>query len=232
MRSFRQLMVVACLSMVAEIAHSQSIVQVIPLPNTTYWNQAWGAFADSTHLYMSSGTTTAVFNRGHVYKLDFNGNVVDSVVTGLNSSQGLAWDGSHFWYIRGREPLSFAAAIKAMVALEAQCSPSEISLTVLGVPARGFVVPWSEASIGGYALERVLTQVQLSRIEARMAPLWPPGPHTLGLAAARVAEAVASSSRRQSVEVYGSPANSGFRKYLNGLTTLTNGPAETSFSTM
>lgn len=96
----------------------------------------------------------------------------------------------------GSAPEAFAAAIKAMVALEAQCSPSEIGLTVLGVPSRGFVVPWSEASIGGYALERVLTQVQLSRIEARMAPLWPPGPHTLGLAAARVAEAVVSSSRR------------------------------------
>lgn len=81
--------------------YAQSIIQVIPLPNTTYWNQAWGAFADSTHLYMSSGTTTAVFNRGHIYKMDFNGNVVDSVVTGLNSSQGLAWDGTHYWYIRG-----------------------------------------------------------------------------------------------------------------------------------
>ena len=52
-----------------------------------------------------------------------------------------------------------------MVALEAQCSPTEIGLTLLGAPPRGFVVPWSEASIGGHALERVLTQVQLSRIE-------------------------------------------------------------------
>ena len=63
--------------------------------------------------------------------------------------------------------------------------------TVLGAPPRGFVVPWSEASIGGHALERVLTQVQLSRIESRVAHLWPPGPHALGLAAARVAEALA-----------------------------------------
>jgi malate/lactate dehydrogenase len=96
----------------------------------------------------------------------------------------------------GSAPEAFASAVKAMVALEAQCSPSEIGLTVLGVPPRGLVVPWSEASIGGYSLERVLTQVQLSRIEARIAPLWPPGPHALGQAASRVAEAVASSSRR------------------------------------
>ena len=83
-----------------------------------------------------------------------------------------------------------------MVAIEAQCSPTEIGLTLLGAPPRGFVVPWSEASIGGHALERVLTQVQLSRIEGRVAHLWPPGPHALGLAAARVAEALLTTSRR------------------------------------
>lgn len=91
---------------------------------------------------------------------------------------------------------ALCGAVKSMVALEAQCSPNEIGLTVLGAPPRGFVVAWSEASIGGHALERVLTQVQLSRIEGRVAHLWPPGPHALGLAAARVAEAVVTSSRR------------------------------------
>ena len=45
-------------------------------------------------------------------------------------------------------------------------------------------------------LERVLTQVQLRRLEARVARLWPPGPYALGLAAARVAEALVTSSRR------------------------------------
>jgi malate/lactate dehydrogenase len=83
-----------------------------------------------------------------------------------------------------------------MVAIEAQCSPTEIELTVLGAPPRGFVVPWSEASIRGQALERVLTQVQLSRIEGRVAHLWPPGPYALGLAAARMAEALITLSRR------------------------------------
>ena len=87
-------------------------------------------------------------------------------------------------------------AVKSMVAIEAQCSPNEIELTVLGAPPRGFVVPWSEASIGGQALERVLTQVQLSRIESRVVHLWPPGPHALGLAAARVTEAILTTSRR------------------------------------
>jgi malate dehydrogenase len=96
----------------------------------------------------------------------------------------------------GSASVAFAGAVKAIVALEAQCSPTEIALTVLGAPLRGFVVPWSEASIGGYALQQVLSQVQLTRIEGRVGRLWPPGPHALGLAAARVTEALMASSRR------------------------------------
>jgi malate dehydrogenase len=96
----------------------------------------------------------------------------------------------------GSSPEALVSAATAIVAVEAQCSPTEIRLTVLGTPPAGFVVPWSEASIGGYALDRVLTQVQLMRIEARVPRLWPPGPYALGAAAARVAEALVTSSRR------------------------------------
>jgi malate dehydrogenase len=96
----------------------------------------------------------------------------------------------------GSSPEALASAITAIVAMEARCAPGEVRLTVLGIPPRGFVVPWSEASIGGYALDRVVSQVQLTRIEARAGRLWPPGPYTLGTAAARVAEAILHSSRR------------------------------------
>ena len=98
--------------------------------------------------------------------------------------------------LAGSSPEALIAAVRAMVAMEAGCSPSEVNLTVLGTPPSGFVVPWSEASIGGYSLERVLSQVQLTRIEARAARLWPPGPFALGLAAARVAEGFVQQSRR------------------------------------
>ncbi|MBM2840948.1 MAG: hypothetical protein HW412_1476, partial [Bacteroidetes bacterium] len=79
----------------------QSIVEVIRLPNTTYWNQGYGLAADSTHLYLSSGTTTVVYNRGFIYSANLSGVLTDSIPTGLSSSQGLAWDGTHFWYVRG-----------------------------------------------------------------------------------------------------------------------------------
>jgi malate dehydrogenase len=96
----------------------------------------------------------------------------------------------------GSAPEALASAVRAIVALEARCSPDEVSLSVLGAPPAGFVVPWSEASVAGYALDRVLTQVQLARLEARSAKLWPPGPLTLGVAAARMVEAIVRSSRR------------------------------------
>jgi malate dehydrogenase len=104
-------------------------------------------------------------------------------------------------HVRGRRLIgaaseALASALTAMVAMEAGCSPVEIRLAVLGSPPRRFVIPWSEASIGGFAIERVLTQVQLQRLESRAAHLWPPGPYTLGLAAARVAEGLVASSRR------------------------------------
>ncbi|MGH9346871.1 MAG: hypothetical protein ACRD26_06340, partial [Vicinamibacterales bacterium] len=94
-----------------------------------------------------------------------------------------------------------------LVALEARTSPAEVALAVLGPPPLpaaasasprgGFVILWSEASIGGYALDRVLSQTQIVRLEARSARLWPPGPYALGVAAARAAEAVVASGRRR-----------------------------------
>lgn len=88
------------------------------------------------------------------------------------------------------------AAVAAIVAMEAGCSPGEVALAILGTPPASFVVPWSDASIAGYAIDRALSQVQLSRIEGRVARLWPPGPYALGAAAARVAGAILESSRR------------------------------------
>ena len=96
----------------------------------------------------------------------------------------------------GSSPEAFGSAVRSIVAMEARCSPTEVMLNVLGTPPAGFVIPWSEASIGGFALERVLSPVQLTRLTARAARLWPPGPFALGQAAACVAAAVLHSSRR------------------------------------
>jgi malate dehydrogenase len=90
---------------------------------------------------------------------------------------------------------AFSSAVCAIVAMEARCSPAEVCVAVLGTPP-AFVIPWSEASIGGYTLDRVVAPVQLRRIEARTARLWPPGPYALGAGAAQVVEAVLDAGRR------------------------------------
>ncbi len=91
---------------------------------------------------------------------------------------------------------ALAAAIRAVVAMELGCSATEVSLSLLGRPPAGVVVPWVEASIGGYGLEKVMSQAQLARVEARVPRLWPPGAYTLGLAAADVVGAMLRTSRR------------------------------------
>ncbi len=96
----------------------------------------------------------------------------------------------------GSAPEALASATRAMVALDRRCSPGEVSLAVLGAPPAGFVVPWSDVAVAGFALERLLNQADLARLEARCRQLWPPGPQTLGIAAAQTAEAAILSARR------------------------------------
>ena len=122
----------------------------------------------------------------------------------------------------GSAPDAFASAVRSIVAVEAQCSPNEVTLAVLGAPPAGLVVPWSEASIGGFALERVLSQVQITRVEGRAARLWPPGPYTLGVAAARMAEAIITSSRRRSNALTLLGGEFGVRNRIGALPVLLN----------
>ncbi|HEX9656027.1 MAG TPA: hypothetical protein VGB89_03795, partial [Bacteroidota bacterium] len=83
-------------------AISQSIVQVIPLPSSTYFNSAWGLTADTSSLYISSNTSNATEGR-KIFQLNFSGTAIDSVIApaGVVSSQGLAKDDSgNFFYLR------------------------------------------------------------------------------------------------------------------------------------
>lgn len=81
---------------------AQSIVQVIPLPNNTYWNSAWGLDADPTTLCISSATSDATNGR-KIFTLNHNGVILDSLLAppGIISSQGLARDlEGNFYYLR------------------------------------------------------------------------------------------------------------------------------------
>lgn len=102
----------------------------------------------------------------------------------------------------GSAPEALRAAATAMTALEAGCAPADVSLTVLGRPPSGWVVPWNEAAIAGRSVSDVLSASALLRLDGRIARLWPPGPRTLGGAAARlVSVALSRSPRRTSAFV-------------------------------
>lgn len=86
----------------------------------------------------------------------------------------------------GTAPEALRAAVVMAVALESGAAPQDVSLSVLGRPPHHIIVPWEEAAIGGRSATRVLSAAQLARLDARIARLWPPGPITLGAAAARI----------------------------------------------
>ena len=96
----------------------------------------------------------------------------------------------------GSAPEALAAAIRAMVAIEANGSPQDVALTVLGIPPSHMVVPWEEVTIAGLMATRVLDAPALRRLSARVAPLWPPGPHALASAAAKAIDIMVGQSRR------------------------------------
>ena len=96
----------------------------------------------------------------------------------------------------GSAPEALVSTVRALVALEAHASAAQVALTVLGRPPTHIVIPWGEASVAGHSVMALLTQPQLNRVESRMKGLWPPGPATLGTAAALFCEAVALGSRR------------------------------------
>ena len=93
------------------------------------------------------------------------------------------------------------SAVMAMTALEAGCSPNEISLTIVGRPPNQIIVPWDEVAIGGRRATVVLSASSIARLDTRLSRLWPPGPLTLAAAAARLL-AVASRRGREGFSVF------------------------------
>jgi malate/lactate dehydrogenase len=57
------------------------------------------------------------------------------------------------------------------------------------------IIPWEEATIGGFSAVRVLAPHTRRIIETRVAALWPPGPFALAAAAVKVVDAIARGSR-------------------------------------
>jgi malate dehydrogenase len=96
----------------------------------------------------------------------------------------------------GSAPEALAGGARALVALARNGSPRDVSLSVLGVPPDHTVIPWADATIGGFALTRLIDEPSRRRLAARVNALWPPGPFALAAAAAMAVECMAGRSRR------------------------------------
>jgi len=111
----------------------------------------------------------------------------------------------------GSAPEALAASIRALVALQTNGSVRDVALAVLGVPPLHTVVNWDDATIGGFALTRMLDEPTLRRLSTQVAPLWPPGPHALAHAAAETIAAVCGVSRR-AISCFVAPDDSAGRR--------------------
>jgi len=101
--------------------------------------------------------------------------------------------------IMGSAPEAFAAAARAIVALEAGGSPRDVALSVLGVPPGRLVIAWDDAAIHGFSATRALDEPARRRISARLPALWPPGAYALANAAAQIVEGILGGPRRGAI---------------------------------
>jgi malate dehydrogenase len=96
----------------------------------------------------------------------------------------------------GSAPEALTGGIRALTAIELDVPVSDVALSVLGVPPNHIVVPWDDATVGGFSLARLLSEPARRRLDTRAAGLWPPGPYALAVAAARAIDTVFRGSRR------------------------------------
>jgi len=98
--------------------------------------------------------------------------------------------------IVGSAPEALVSGVRAIVAAELRVSPRDVALTALGVPPDDIVVPWEDATAGGFALSRLIGEPERRRLDAGLGALWPPGPYALASAAAKVIDTVLGRSER------------------------------------
>jgi malate dehydrogenase len=96
----------------------------------------------------------------------------------------------------GSAPEALAAAVRAVVAAELRTSSRDVAVSTVGVPPDHIVVSWEEATLGGFAIHRVMSEPERRRLDSRVAHLWPPGPYALALAAAKVIDTMLERSDR------------------------------------
>src|SRR4051812_35169613 len=58
----------------------------------------------------------------------------------------------------GSAPEALVSGVRGIVAAELRTSPSDVAISALGVPPDHIVVAWEDATVGGFALHRLLAE--------------------------------------------------------------------------
>ena len=90
----------------------------------------------------------------------------------------------------GSAPFAFQTALRAIVAVELECSALDVSLTLLGALPERVVVLWSQVAVRGTLISRLLSPQRLAHLQRKVPRVWPLGPHSLAAAAAAMCETV------------------------------------------
>ena len=94
--------------------------------------------------------------------------------------------GADLALVVGSAPEALRGGIIALTALASRSAPRDISLMLLGRPPHRALVVWNDASIAGRRATDALAPPALSKLDAQLPYLWPPGPLSLGGAAVSV----------------------------------------------
>lgn len=81
-------------------SYSQTLIETVNLPSGTYWNSAYGMVYNASKYWISSSSSST--GSGIFYAVDETGVQVDQVninYPAMRASQGLAFDGTDFWYV-------------------------------------------------------------------------------------------------------------------------------------
>jgi hypothetical protein len=92
-----------CLLLTYSLTNSQTLLETVNLPVGTFYTQAYGLVYDNGKYWISSGSSTS--GNGLIKAVNGSGIEVDQITFNypvMRYSQGLAHDGTYFWYLERR----------------------------------------------------------------------------------------------------------------------------------
>ena len=90
--------------LLSTLSYSQTLLETIDLPPETFYNYGYGLVYNDGKYWISSGSSSGAGD-GLIKAVDNSGIEVDQIIFNypiMKYSQGLAFDGTNFWYVERR----------------------------------------------------------------------------------------------------------------------------------